>query len=68
MFWRNGLNRSSTGKWYPDAPDDMYFADGFGGQNIFIIPSEKLVLVRMGLREFDDNRFIKEVIAAVRGK
>jgi CubicO group peptidase (beta-lactamase class C family) len=33
-------------------PDDLFFAQGFEGQNIFVIPSRKLVVVRLGLAYF----------------
>jgi CubicO group peptidase (beta-lactamase class C family) len=49
---------------FPDVPADMYFCDGFLGQRIFIIPSKKLVVVRMGysMRNFDMNIFLKNII------
>jgi hypothetical protein len=62
-FWLN-----SSGK-YPDAPRDMYYASGFQGQKIFIIPSLDLVIVRMGLTDdeaFDFNGFLKEVLGSIR--
>ncbi len=52
---------------YKDVPKDLYSANGFQGQRVFIIPSKDLVIVRTGLAEppnFDDNTFLKEVIAA----
>jgi CubicO group peptidase (beta-lactamase class C family) len=42
-----------TNKDYSKSPKDMYFADGFQGQRVFIIPSEGLVIVRLGLTRFD---------------
>lgn len=57
-FWLN------AGGYYPDAPRDMYSANGFQGQRVFIIPSMDLVIIRMGLKEdpgFDFNAFLKEV-------
>ena len=60
-FWLN------AGGKYPDAPRDMYMANGFEGQHVFIIPSRELVIVRTGLAEdpdFELNAFLKEVIAA----
>lgn len=60
-FWLN-----SSGK-YPDAPRDLYYASGFQGQKIFIIPSKDLVIVRMGLTDdesFDFNVFLKEVLGS----
>jgi len=53
---------------YPDVPKDLYSANGFQGQRVFIIPSKELVIVRTGLAEppyFDVNNFLKEVMAAI---
>lgn len=67
QFWLNGFHEDDAGKrLYPDVPADMFSADGYGGQNIYIIPSKKLVVVRLGLHPIDENRFLKEVVAAVR--
>ncbi|THU41480.1 serine hydrolase [Niastella caeni] len=67
QFWLNGLDEKDPGKrWFPDAPADMFFADGFGGQNIFIIPSKKLVIVRLGVHTIDENKYLREVIRAVK--
>ncbi|MGB7393024.1 MAG: serine hydrolase [Pricia sp.] len=62
-FWLN-----SGGK-FPDVPRDMYFANGYQGQRVFIIPSKDLVVVRTGLAEepeFDINGFIRDVVAAIK--
>jgi len=61
-FWLN-----AEGK-YPDAPRDLYSANGFQGQRVFIIPSKNLVVVRTGLAGddgFDANAFLKEVLEAL---
>ncbi len=61
-FWLN------KGGYYPDAPRDLYSANGFQGQHVFIIPSMDLVIVRMGLKEnpgFDFNSFLKEVTQSI---
>ncbi len=61
-FWLN------AGGFYPDAPRDMFSANGFQGQRVFIIPSKDLVIVRFGLigdAGVDFNRFIKEITEAV---
>ena len=60
-FWLN-----SSGK-YPDAPRDLYYASGFQGQKVIIIPSKDLVIVRMGLTDdesFDFNGFLQEVLGS----
>lgn len=62
-FWLN------AGGKYPDVPKDMYSANGFQGQRVFIIPSKELVVVRTGLAndgDFDINTFLKEVCKAIR--
>jgi CubicO group peptidase (beta-lactamase class C family) len=67
QFWLNGLSEEDpTKRMYPDVPADLYFANGYGGQNIYVIPSKKLVVVRNGLHELDGNKFLKEVIQAIR--
>lgn len=43
----------------------MYFADGYGGQQVYIIPSKKLVVVRLGLHGFDENKLLKNIIACM---
>ena len=61
-FWLN------AGGKYPDAPKDLYSANGFQGQRVFIIPSKELVIVRTGLEQepiFDANTLIKDVLAAI---
>lgn len=52
----------------PELPEDAYWASGHDGQNLFVVPSEKLVVVRMGFTPVvDDNRaaaLVADVIAA----
>ncbi|MEB3347830.1 serine hydrolase [Aquimarina gracilis] len=62
-FWLN------AGGFYPDAPRDMFSANGYQGQRVFIIPSKDLVIVRFGLigdAGVDFNTFLKEVVASVK--
>jgi hypothetical protein len=43
----------------------MYSANGFQGQKVFIIPSQDLVIVRMGLTEdakFDFNELVSGIV------
>ena len=68
QFWLNGIQDKKTGRRiFADVPADMFYADGYGGQYIFIIPSKKLVVVRLGLNDIDTNTMLKEVIAATGG-
>lgn len=53
---------------YPNAPEGMFFADGFQGQRIFIIPSHNVVIVRLGLTRFeqpDYDQMITEILACL---
>ncbi|TPD71893.1 serine hydrolase domain-containing protein [Flavobacterium microcysteis] len=62
-FWLN------AGGKYPDAPKDLYYASGFQGQKIFIIPSKDLVIVRFGLTDdeaFDFNKMLKGILDSIK--
>ena len=71
QFWLNaGAKEDPANRYYPDAPTDLYWADGFEGQNVFILPSRKLVIVKLSMSHgdyLDDNAFLKEVIRCVGG-
>jgi CubicO group peptidase (beta-lactamase class C family) len=63
MWWLNGkssfrLPQSQiefNGELIPDAPNDMYCALGKNDQKIYISPSKKLVVIRMGNAADDEN-------------
>jgi CubicO group peptidase (beta-lactamase class C family) len=62
-FWLNAGGR------YPDAPKDLYSANGFQGQMVYITPSKDLVIVRMGLKEegeFDFNGLLKGIVNSIK--
>lgn len=66
QFWTN------TEGFIPNAPKDMYYADGYHGQRIFIIPSKDLVIVRTGLTHKNRtgsydmmNSLVRDIIAAI---
>ncbi len=49
-------------------PEDMFFAQGFEGQNIFVIPSRKVVVVRLGLAYFAaalPYDYVQDILAAL---
>jgi CubicO group peptidase (beta-lactamase class C family) len=71
QWWLNaGAPGNPLERTFPDAPTDLFWADGYEGQNVFVIPSKKMVIVKLSLsqnREYlDDNTFLKEVIGAVK--
>jgi hypothetical protein len=46
----------------------MFYANGVEGQNIFIIPSKKLVVVRLGLTRkgrYDAETFLANIIQSI---
>jgi CubicO group peptidase (beta-lactamase class C family) len=62
QFWLN------AGGHYPDAPRDLFSANGYQGQYVFIIPSKNLVIVRTGLMEepeFDVNGLLRDIVSCV---
>lgn len=67
QFWLNGRSDGNPSqRIFPDAPADLFYASGYGGQHIYIIPSRKLVVVRTGLKKIDGNQLLKEVMEAIR--
>lgn len=69
QFWLNaGAPANPDNRYYPAVPTDLYWADGFEGQNVFILPSKKLVVVKLSLSQgdyLDDNRFLASIIEAL---
>ncbi len=61
-FWLN------AGKYFKDAPENMYSANGYQGQRVFILPTQELVIVRTGLKsssDFDMNLFLKGILSSL---
>jgi CubicO group peptidase (beta-lactamase class C family) len=72
QFWLNaGARGNSSIRLFPDAPTDMFWAEGFQGQRLFIIPSRKIVVVRLSLtlgNPLDDDLFLKHVLESLPDK
>jgi hypothetical protein len=70
QWWTNaGAKEHSEDRTYPDVPTDSFQAEGYEGQYIFVVPSKKLVVVRLGLTKldnFDMNKLVSEVIGSLR--
>jgi CubicO group peptidase (beta-lactamase class C family) len=65
QFWLNGFSTNGHNiRDLPQLPDDVFYADGYGYQRIYIIPSMKLVVVRMGVNAFNEYAFLDLLAAA----
>jgi CubicO group peptidase (beta-lactamase class C family) len=60
QFW---LNATPT---FKDVPKNMFYADGYQGQRVYILPDQDLVVVRMGLSQMDENAFLSGIIASIK--
>ena len=57
QIWLNDGGR------YPDVPRSMFSFNGYQGQNVFILPEQEIVIVRLGLtKNADVNHFLSEVL------
>ncbi|QXI07563.1 beta-lactamase family protein [Pseudomonas tensinigenes] len=68
QWWLNRPADSAASPW-PDAPPDTFAALGHWGQALYVIPSEKLVIVRYGDDRdgsYRHNELLKRVLMAVR--
>ncbi len=58
-FWLNAEGQ------FPDVPKNMFFADGYQGQFVFVFPDQDLVVVRMGLSHININDFLKGILESI---
>jgi CubicO group peptidase (beta-lactamase class C family) len=72
QFW---LNRGPAGapekRTYKSLPEDVFCCDGYQGQFIAIVPTARLVVVRLGMTwkgDWGTEDLIREVMAAVQKK
>jgi CubicO group peptidase (beta-lactamase class C family) len=70
QWWLNaGAAGNASNRIYPDAPTDLFWADGYEGQSVFVLPSKDLVIVKLALTQGDDldvNKFLAGVIEAIK--
>lgn len=58
-WWTNGTDADGKMKW-PGAPADTYAASGYNNNDLFVVPSWHVVIVRLGLDE-NDQKITDEV-------
>lgn len=58
-FWLNAGGAMS------DVPEDVFFANGFQGQRVLVLPSKQMVIVRLGLKNIDFNMLTSNILKAV---
>lgn len=66
-FWLNA-DPVEGARRFPSLPADTYYANGYEGQVVVIIPSRDLVVVRLGLAQFGGwgaEAFVASVIEAI---
>ena len=55
QWWNNATrpipNEPNPTRYWPNVPGDAFYASGFEGQNVVVIPSQDLVIVRLGLTQ-----------------
>lgn len=59
QFWLNAKGS------IPSAPKNMFYADGYQGQRVYVLPDQDLVIVRMALSWMDENKFLKGILESV---
>ncbi|WP_353828107.1 serine hydrolase domain-containing protein [Agromyces sp. SYSU T0242] len=69
MSWRSNVMPDGSLRW-PELPEDTFYASGHDGQKVIVVPSEQLVVVRMGFTPEADHtpsevRLVDEVIDAL---
>jgi CubicO group peptidase (beta-lactamase class C family) len=69
-FWTNGTaEMEDKARPFRDLPADTFLASGYEGQNIVIVPSRDLVVVRLGMTKqrntWDIAAFVAEILAVI---
>jgi CubicO group peptidase (beta-lactamase class C family) len=68
QFWLNaGAKDNPANCYHPGVPNEEYGAEGFEEQHVWLIPSKKLVIVRLGIshHDFDIEGLTNSVIQAL---
>ena len=62
MWW---LNNKGTNRFWEGVPQNVFYASGFGGNYIVIIPDEDIVIVTRWLEPSQIGIFVKKIIDAL---
>ena len=62
MWW---LNKKGTNRFWEGVPQNVFYAAGFGGNYIVIVPDEDIVIVTRWLEPSQIGLFVKKVIDAL---
>ena len=62
MWW---LNKKGTSRFWEGVPENVFYAAGFGGNFIVIVPDEELVIVTRWLEPSKIGSFVKGVLDAL---
>ena len=62
MWW---LNKKGTSRFWEGVPENVYYAAGFGGNFIVIIPNDNIVIVTRWLEPSQIGEFVKNVLKAL---
>lgn len=70
QIWLNAGNPiGSSNRKYPSLPADLYYFSGYEGQQVLMIPSKELVIVRLGQTAnsqwFDTETFVNRILSAI---
>ena len=70
LFWLNaGSKDHPENRRWPRVPPDTFSAEGFQQQRVIVIPSKKLVVVRLGAtsirQAWNDDQFLSKLLEAI---
>jgi CubicO group peptidase (beta-lactamase class C family) len=69
QWWLNaGASNDPARCYHPGLPNEEYGAEGFEGQYVFIFPSRKLVIVRLGISHHGDGKIplVQKILGAIK--